>query len=442
MRNTSTTVCNLLSWQLNQVRNCLFGLSNYCYNSPDEINTPDNLIAVTDSFSVQIFTSIRQVPKDWDELAPQDNLFLQRPYLSMLEMYPPENMQFCYFLFYEHHQAVGIAIGQLLPFQAAESLKEQAPLKEDETCGLPTVERRTKILLAKRIQFSVLTIGNLLLTGEHGFAFRQGITRQQQFILLSKAATRAQHILTQKGWKINVLSLKDFFEENRPSASTIQQFQFNECSIQPNMIMPLAKTWHTFDDYLAALSSKYRVRAKRAFKKAASIERRVLDESAIEQHIETIYQLYKNVAQNADFNVLTLHPHYFLALQQSLGKAFQLTGYFKDGKLIGFCTTIKNGAELEAHFLGFEERENQEHQLYLNMLYDIIAYGIEQQAERIVFARTAPEIKTSVGAQAHEMYCYLRHRQPMMNHLLRPLLNYLEPKVVWQARHPFKEASY
>jgi hypothetical protein len=36
--------------------------------------------------------------------------------------------------------------------------------------------------------------------------------------------------------------------------------------------------------------------------------------------------------------------------------------------------------------------------LYLNMLYDMIAYSINKGFKEIIFARTALEIKSSVGA--------------------------------------------
>ena len=46
--------------------------------------------------------------------------------------------------------------------------------------------------------------------------------------------------------------------------------------------------------------------------------------------------------------------------------------------------------------------------LYLNMLYDMVAYSIKKQFKTIVFARTALEIKSSVGAKPVAMKGFIK----------------------------------
>jgi hypothetical protein len=52
--------------------------------------------------------------------------------------------------------------------------------------------------------------------------------------------------------------------------------------------------------------------------------------------------------------------------------------------------------------------------LYLNMLYDMIAYSINKGFKEIIFARTALEIKSSVGVPI-QMYGYIGHTNPVVN---------------------------
>lgn len=54
------------------------------------------------------------------------------------------------------------------------------------------------------------------------------------------------------------------------------------------------------------------------------------------------------------------------------------------------------------------------------------------------FARTALEIKSSVGAVPENLYCYLRHQNPLVNKFTGTLLDYLKPVEEWLPRHPFK----
>jgi hypothetical protein len=193
------------------------------------------------------------------------------------------------------------------------------------------------------------------------------------------------------------------------------------------------------DAYLGAMSTKYRTRAKRAFKKLDGIERRKLSYQEIQDELPTIYRLYKDIANNAGFNMVDLNEQYLAALQRDLSDHFTMYAYYLDGKLVAFYTTIRNHEELDAHFLGYEKALNHDYQLYLNILYDIVRSGLETGCKRIVFARTALEIKSSVGAVAHELSCYLRHQNTVVNKFVPTILDYLKPVEAWHARHPFKE---
>ena len=125
-----------------------------------------------------------------------------------------------------------------------------------------------------------------------------------------------------------------------------------------------------------------------------------------------------------------------------LGEHFRMFAYYQDGHLLAFYTTIKNHDELEAHFLGYDKEHNHDKQLYLNILYDIIRIGLESGCHQIVFARTALEIKSSVGAEAHDLWCYLRHQNSIANKFAGTVLDYLKPVEEWQPRHPFKEDGH
>ena len=117
---------------------------------------------------------------------------------------------------------------------------------------------------------------------------------------------------------------------------------------------------------------------------------------------------------------------------------FLFYGYFVDQKMIGFNTLIKNGNAMETYFLGFDDSVQKNKMLYLNMLYDMIAYSINKGFKEIVFARTALEIKSSVGAKPQKMYGFIEHSNALINLFMPKIFPFLEPNVVWQERNPFK----
>ena len=109
-----------------------------------------------------------------------------------------------------------------------------------------------------------------------------------------------------------------------------------------------------------------------------------------------------------------------------------------DEKLVGFHTLLLNGNVLETYFLGYDEQVQKEKMLYLNMLYNMTFYAIQNQFKKIIFGRTALEIKSSIGAKPITMSGFLYHKNKWINKNIDKIFKNLEPELVWQQRHPFK----
>ena len=403
-----------------------------------KMTVTSELISLDEDTEVQLFRSIKSVPDTWDQLAPVDNIFLQRTYLEVLEKFPPQDMKFAYLVFFQHKKPVGIAKTQIQLFQANQNIQED---KEGEGL-LERIGSFVKEKVAENISFYTLVCGNLLLTGAHGFYFSPNLALTQQVDILYNGLNAVLPKLSTPGMHISAILLKEIEEQERDEIGLHLREYYQEFSMQPNMVFALDPGWNNFQDYVDSLSSKYRVRMKRAFKKAASIRKESMDLETILAQKDRIHELYLSVANNSDFNSAELHPDYFLELKRSFPDDFQLVGYYLDHQLIGYYTTIKNHHELEAHFLGFDYTLNTIHQTYLNILFDITRDGIAAGVEKIVFARTALEIKSSIGAEPIEMYFYARHRSKFSNRLLQSMVQYLQPKSPeWTQRHPFKATS-
>jgi predicted N-acyltransferase len=396
--------------------------------------------------SVVIYHSIHEVNGDWNAAAPEHNLFLQKKYLQILEDNPPENIHFVYMLYYKKSKPVGVAIGQVGNFSAEKSINDSnEPEEKKNPCPFSVITNFIKSFVAKKVDITAFVCGNALLTGEsHNICFREGeVSEEEEYHILNDTMKFVQKELDKKGIHISLTYLKEYHHRQRPQAQKllVEKNRFHEFTAQPNMILDFREDWNNFDDYLAAMSSKYRVRVKRAFKKGLEIEKRELSIQDIEENLDRIYDLYLRIAEGSVFNLVKLNPRYFVALKESLGDDFRMMGYYIEGELAAFFTTIKNYHELEAHFLGYDETFNRAHQMYLNILYDIIKIGFEQKCKSIVFARTALEIKSSVGAEPHEMYWYLRHRNKISNRFLSQIVDYLNPKDDWVQRRPFKDQA-
>lgn len=383
------------------------------------------------------FRSIEAAGCDWDAAAPAHDIFLQRPYLSIVENNPPEGMRFGYLVFYQNEEPVGVALCQIKYFKGDDNINDLNVSKQ-EPCFFHGLAQWFKRWVAGKTAADILICGNMLLTGEHGYYFDyQKINNDKAVELLEKALDEVVDIMGREGIKMPVILVKDIAPERRGHGSAFVEKGFTEFCIQPNMLLELP--YEHFEAYLSAMSTKYRTRAKRAMKKMEGIEKREMSQVEIQRELPRIYALYKEVAKNAGFNMVDLNEYYLLALKRDLGHAFSMSGYFQGDKLLAFYTTIRNGEELEAHFLGYDKALNHDLQLYLNCLYDIIRQGFEASCKTIVFARTALEIKSSVGAVPHDLWCYVRHQNTLVNNFTGTILEYLKPVEEWVPRHPFKD---
>lgn len=411
----------------------------------DKKNTAMYPLSNHPSLAIQIYSSITAIKEQWNLAAPKDNLFLQADYLEMLEQYPPAKMDFRYVIFLENETPVGIAYHQVFRLSVEESLQtpvETTPNDKSPACIIRAISNAVKKWFIKRADFNLLICGNLLLTGEYGFYFNPKYNQAKQAEIIQDSMQEVQKVLDAVNQKISIHLIKDHIQEvSQPIETALKQKGYHGFLMQPGMQMQIRPEWNTFDDYLSSMTSKYRVRARRARKKGGAIVRKELTLKEMEEHEEQIYNLYQEIAEGAGFNAFLLHPSYFTALKRTLGDRYKLTAYYIDEQLVAFYTAIFNYNEMDAHFLGVDGTYNRDHQVYLNILYDLVNLGIEHKSSHIDFARTALEIKSSVGAEAQDLMCFIKHRNTISSKFINLIFDYINPKEDWQPRSPFKSKS-
>lgn len=378
-------------------------------------------------YSFKIYSSFLELPSSWDELAAE-NIFLTKRYLEILEKSAPTNME-CHFIgLYKNDELVGIALSQFIDANQLTSFGDR------DKC----IKSYIRNFFFKNFSSHVLFIGNNMLTGQNAFCLCPNADKKAAIDALKKAAEKLKILYKNKGKKIHLTTFKDFDSDDVTDFKNVGFNASYQFTIQPNMIFDIQRNWKSEDDYIAALSKKYRDQYKRSRKRAEGIEKRKLHLEDIIKLEETIYDLYFHVAKNAPFNTFFLAKNHFRVFKETLKDQFLFYGYFLDEKLIGFNTLIKNGDTIDTYFLGYDDTIQKDKMLYLNMLYDMIAYSINKGYKKIVFARTALEIKSSVGAKPQKMYGFIEHSNKLLNKNMSRIFQYLEPETVWKERNPFK----
>jgi predicted N-acyltransferase len=204
------------------------------------------------------------------------------------------------------------------------------------------------------------------------------------------------------------------------------------------MKLELQKNWQTFDDYLAALKTKFRVKARKAFALSMPLRIEEVTLKNIDQKLPKMTALYEKVASNAGFNLVDFNLETYKDLKEKLGENYILKTYWLDAEIVGFISGIINNDSLDAHFVGIDYQLNKSYAIYQRMLYTYIEIGIEKRLKTINFGRTASEIKSSVGAVPQDLTMYLRHKKTIKNRILKLFLQRVQP-TAFQQKFPFKK---
>lgn len=379
------------------------------------------------TFSHTIYDSTNDFPANWNDFA-QNNIFFSSDYLKVLEIAAPSNMK-CHFIgVFSAEILVGIAITQMISSATISSFGV------NKSC----IQSKIRDFVFKNFANHILFIGNNMLTGQNAFVHSNLISRNEFIKQLHEASADLQLMFKNQGKKIHLVNFKDFEYSEIESMQSMFSSEYYQFEIQPNMVFDIRQDWQANTDYVAALSKKYRDQYKRATKKCDTVEKRKLCLEEIIDNNDLIYKLYLNVTKNAPFNTFYLSQNHFIELKNNLEDDFLIYGYFFNNQLIGFDTLIKNGNVMETYFLGYNDTLQRDKMLYLNMLYNMIGYSINKKFKKVIFARTALEIKSSVGAKPVRMFGYIKHNNKLINRFMPKLFKYFEPKIHWQERNPFK----
>jgi len=385
------------------------------------------------SYSTRIFNYIDEIPQSfWEDFSKVNNTYFSKPYLKSLEKHNTHRIQFFYIIILKDKVAISIATIQVLEFDFMGS-----DFTSNSNKFVQKVSDRLSCLL-KRNYVKIMICGNVFLSGEHGIYIKPKEDKKlvlEQIVKGIQAIVNANRYL--KKW-VDIILLKDFITASLPITNNLKKYNFTPVQVDPNMVLSLNPEWSSFDDYLASFKSKFRVKAKKAYKTSSHLVAKDFNAEDINNYKKELTALYDNVKNKAKFNPETLNLSTYTSLKNVLKKNFIFKGYFLDGTLVGFMSGVINNNILDAHYVGINYELNKKHALYSRMLYDYVKIGIEYGLEEINFGRTAGEIKSTLGAIPQELTCYMRHKKSVANFVFKPFLKKVRP-TAFEQRFPFKE---
>ncbi len=183
-----------------------------------------------------------------------------------------------------------------------------------------------------------------------------------------------------------------------------------------------------------ALNSKHRVKAKKIISKGEPIKL-VKAENITEADKKRMYQLYLQMIQNASYNLSKVSESYIANLYNV--KNSHIYFFIVNNEIEGFICYFTHGKNATAHYLGYNTSLNLTYNIYHNMLFALVRLSIENNIEKMYWARTALEIKSSVGAKPIATTILIRHTNSFLNYFVKKGVSFFKQDI-WSERNPFK----
>lgn len=377
------------------------------------------------------FSSVDDISAEiWQALNCKNNAYFHRNFLKSIECNHPE-IKFSYIILVdENNTPKALASIQIVDFYL-DAIRNDLELLVRK---VKNIARKLHIIPNKK-PLQLLICGNTFVSGEHGVFIQDN--KDKKVIIKELAKAILHFVKADKKLKIDAFLLKDFTNESLFITDELKDYNYHPFSVEPNMVLNLDEKWKNLDDYLAALKTKFRVKAKKAIQLSSKIKTENITSENIENQLPKMTELYQKVATKATFNLGHFNLETYKDFKERLGENYILKTYWIDDKIVGFMSGIINNNSLDAHFVGIDYKLNRTYAIYQKMLYDYIEIAIDKNIKIINFGRTASEIKSSVGAEPQDLTMYLRHKKSITNKILKLFLQRVQP-TPFRQNFPFK----
>ncbi len=384
--------------------------------------------------NAQFFSSIDEIPfKIWNDLGCYKNAYFHPDFLKSIELNHPEIIFSYIVLVDENNKPTAFTSIQIVDFYIDDIRNDlELIIRKIKNIG------RSLGVFPQKKALKLLISGNTFFSGEHGVFIKDN--QNKKVIIKGLAKAILYFVESDEKLKIDAFLLKDFINESLIITDQLKDYKYHPFSVEPNMVLQIDKNWHNYNDYLASMKTKFRVKARKVFKQSIDIRIEKVTTKNIANQLPKMTSLYKKVASHADFNLGNFNLETYKGFKKNFGENYILKSYWLGDKIIGFISGIINQNSLDAHFVGIDYELNKEYAIYQRMLYDYIEIAIDKKLKTINFGRTASEIKSSVGAKPQDLTMYLRHKKSITNRILKLFLQHIQP-TPFQQKFPFKKVD-
>ena len=226
--------------------------------------------------------------------------------------------------------------------------------------------------------------------------------------------------------KASLVVFKDFPASYR---EVLWKFAANDYTRVPSMPMTELKLDYTdFDHYVSTLGASTRKDLRRKFRRiaaAAPIDVEVMTD--LTPYVDEVYPLYLQVHERSPLKFETLTKKYLSELGRRMPDRARFFIWRQDGKAVAFSVALVHDGTIYDDYLGLDYRVALDLHLYFYTLRDILTWSLTQGLKRYRSSPLNYQPKLHLGCDLFPLDLYVRHTNPVLNKIFRPVLQFLEP---------------
>jgi predicted N-acyltransferase len=239
--------------------------------------------------------------------------------------------------------------------------------------------------------------------------------------------------------KASLIVFKDFPAKYRDPFANLAEQNFTRVPSMP--MTELTLDYRDFDHYVTTLGASTRKDLRRKFRKIATAEAISVEVvTDLTPHVDEVYPFYLQVHERSPMKFERLTKEYLSELGRRMPDRVRFFIWRQKGKAIAFSVALVHDGTIYDDYLGLDYRVALDLHLYFQTFRDILTWSMAQGLKRYRSSPLNYEPKLHLGCSLYPLDLYVRHTNPVLNKIFRPILKLLEPTRHDPVLHRFRNA--
>ncbi|MDP2904778.1 MAG: GNAT family N-acetyltransferase, partial [Candidatus Omnitrophota bacterium] len=228
--------------------------------------------------------------------------------------------------------------------------------------------------------------------------------------------------------KAGIIGFKDFNSTYNDKFKDLLKDGFFQIQSLPSTDMRL--NFADFQQYMDSLSNVSKSGLKRKFKKIdgkVKIDLEITD-TIDDAVLAEVYPLYLQTHERQDIGMEKLGPDFFKNISRNMPGQIKYFLWRLDAKMVAFSVCFVSEDHFIDYYLGFDYALAYELGLYFIRFRDMMKWCLEYKIKVYEMGQTSYEAKRRLGFDFIRLYIYGRHRNSLINLLLKCFSRIVKPE--------------